>query len=60
MGGTEAKFKYYDLIIDILKEPASYCLRERFAKDLDIIKVFLSQNIDSKEFSIGIKIVEIL
>ena len=50
----------YDILIDCIKDPASYCLRERFAREPELIKHYLTQDIDSKEFIFGLMIVDIL
>ena len=50
----------YDIILDIIKNPASICMRERFAREPDLIKHFLSQDPESQEFYFGLKIVSYL
>jgi hypothetical protein len=50
----------YDILLDILKDPASYCLRERFAREPELIKHYLSQDIESEDFLFGLRIVETL
>ena len=32
----------YDILLDIIKDPASICLRERFARESELIKHYLS------------------
>lgn len=48
---------FYDLMIDIVSDPASYCLRERFARETDIIKHFLNEQIESLEFYFALNLV---
>jgi transposase len=50
----------YDILLEILKDPASYCLRERFAREPDLIKYYLAQEPDSQEFYFGLCVVDIL
>jgi hypothetical protein len=51
---------YYDIILDILEDPASYCLRERFARETDFIKHLLSQEFESIDYYFGLKLLSVL
>ena len=49
---------FYDYILDIANEPQSFCLRERFARDIDLFKLFIqSTEIDSNEFYFALKLI---
>jgi hypothetical protein len=50
----------HDILLDIIKDPASICLRERFAREPELIKHYLSQDVESQEFNFGLSLVEIL
>lgn len=45
------------VLIDILKEPNSYCLRERVSRESELIKSFLAHDVETKQFKVGIKLV---
>jgi hypothetical protein len=44
-------------MIEITKDPVSFSLRERFARDPDYIKALLSEREDSSEFYFGLRLV---
>lgn len=48
------------MLIDLLKDPSSYNLRERFAREVEVVRTYFKFNINQKEFYMGIKIIEIL
>ena len=46
------------IMLDIMKEPNSLCLRERVSREPDLIKqYYLGQNIETTEFEIGMKLI---
>lgn len=48
------------VLLQILKEPTSFCLRERIAREPELIKQnFLMQPFESNEFDIGMKLIGI-
>ena len=47
-------------MIDLLKDPSSFNLRERFAREIDVIKIFFKFGVESDLFMIGVKIIGIL
>lgn len=51
---------FYEVILDIAKEPQSYTLRERFTREPETVKSFISMPHDKLECYIGLKIVDIL
>ena len=50
--------KMITIMLDIMKEPNSLCLRERVSREPDLIKqYYLGQNIETTEFEIGMKLI---
>jgi hypothetical protein len=49
-----------EVLYDIMKHPSSFTLRERIAREPDMIMYILKFPYNSKEFLMGLKIVESL
>ena len=51
--------KLTSVMLDILKEPGSYTLRERVSREPEILKIYLQSSCESFEFQTGLKLVQI-
>eukprot|EP00347_Sterkiella_histriomuscorum_P010775 403374964 len=55
--GSFQNLKLMPVMLDIMGEPSSYSLRERVSRESEVLRTFLSQEIETSQFEVGLNLI---